>query len=89
MTPATHIGTYLGRHTAARSLLLAQVAELDFNNDGKPDVIDFRATVAGGSPVHGVKALLQFQYSLTVGLCGVRCGDAAVRGVCTMRQPRA
>lgn len=42
-----------------------EVAELDYNNDGKPDVIDFRATVAGGSPVHGVKALLQFTYSLT------------------------
>ncbi len=57
-------------HALMAFTLHLQVAELDYNNDGKPDVIDFRATVAGGSPVHGVKALLQFTYSLTVGWAG-------------------
>ncbi|KAG2501143.1 hypothetical protein HYH03_000960 [Edaphochlamys debaryana] len=42
-----------------------EVASQDLNNDGKADVIAFRAQVAGNFPIHSVKALLQFQYSLT------------------------
>ncbi|KXZ47076.1 hypothetical protein GPECTOR_38g313 [Gonium pectorale] len=42
--------------------------EEDLNNDGKPDVILFKAAVAAMFPVHSVKALLQFQYSLTLTL---------------------
>ncbi|EFJ52331.1 hypothetical protein VOLCADRAFT_102995 [Volvox carteri f. nagariensis] len=42
-----------------------QVVEEDLNNDGKPDTIDFWASVASNFPIHSVKALLQFNYSLT------------------------
>ena len=41
-----------------------QVGELDANFDGLPDVIHFQAKLASLSPVHGVKLLLQFSYSL-------------------------
>lgn len=46
-----------------------QVAQVDLNNDGLVDVIDFSASVTGPHPVHGVKALLQFTYSLSVRPC--------------------
>ncbi|GLC34480.1 hypothetical protein PLESTM_000203300 [Pleodorina starrii] len=41
-----------------------QVSDEDLNNDGKPDIINFRASVASSFPIHSVKALLQFTYSL-------------------------
>lgn len=48
-------------------LFAGQVSEQDLNFDGKPDIIEFTATVAGANPVYGVKALLQFTYVLKVG----------------------
>lgn len=43
-----------------------EAAEVDFNGDGKPDVITFTANINSGFPIHGVRALLQFQYQYTV-----------------------
>lgn len=45
---------------------MVQVGEEDINFDGKPDVVDFMATVQNDAPVYGVKALLQFRYSFEV-----------------------
>ncbi|GIL45719.1 hypothetical protein Vafri_2888 [Volvox africanus] len=42
-----------------------QVSEEDLNYDGKPDIINFSASIASSFPIHSVKALLQFKYSLT------------------------
>ena len=43
-----------------------QVAEEDFNDDQKPDMITFMVTVQGDQPIYGVKALLQFTYEFDV-----------------------
>ncbi|KAG2432865.1 hypothetical protein HXX76_008597 [Chlamydomonas incerta] len=42
-----------------------QVSSIDVNDDGKADLITFQASMANAFPVHSVKALLQFHYSLT------------------------
>jgi hypothetical protein len=46
--------------------LAMQVGEVDRNHDGKPDLIHFRARVSSTAPVHSLKLLLQFNYSLKV-----------------------
>jgi hypothetical protein len=52
-----------GRAAAAA----VRFGELDRNYDGRPDAIHFKATVAaGGGPIHSVKLLLQFNYTLQV-----------------------
>lgn len=43
-----------------------QASEEDINFDGKPDVIEFVASIQGDTPVYGVKALLQFHYKFHV-----------------------
>ncbi len=49
-------------------LLHAQVTEEDYNFDGKPDQIRFRATVQSLQQVYSAKLLLQFSYQLQVGM---------------------
>ncbi|GFR40099.1 hypothetical protein Agub_g651 [Astrephomene gubernaculifera] len=44
---------------------IVEVSEEDINDDGKPDFINFRASIGAGFPIHSVKALLQFHYSLS------------------------
>lgn len=39
-----------------------QSGEIDTNNDGKPDMIEWLATVPSTVPIHSVKLLLQFTY---------------------------
>ena len=41
-----------------------QASEQDLNFDGRPDVIDIKAVARGVGDVHGVKALLAFDYVL-------------------------
>lgn len=48
---------------------LPQAAEEDFNDDGKPDVISIKVQAAPPHPVHSVKALLQFHYTISVSAC--------------------
>ena len=43
-----------------------QVAEEDFNHDGKPDLITFTANIQSKFPIQGIRALFQFQYQYTV-----------------------
>lgn len=50
--------------TAPLSLL--QVGEEDYNQDGKPDLIRFVASVQSPVPVNSIKLLLQFSYTLKV-----------------------
>lgn len=38
----------------------------DYNFDGRADAFDFVADVAAPFTIHGVKALLQFQYTYEV-----------------------
>lgn len=47
-------------------LWVMQVGEEDYNFDGKPDMIRFTARIASAMPVHSVKLLLQFNYTLKV-----------------------
>ncbi|KAI8474264.1 MAG: transmembrane protein [Monoraphidium minutum] len=51
----------LGGSAAA---VTVQAAEMDANFDGKPDAIHFTARLAAPGPVHSVKLLLQFSYTL-------------------------
>lgn len=44
----------------------AQAGEEDWNFDGKPEVIRFTARVSSAQPIHSVKLLLQFTYTLQV-----------------------
>ena len=53
----------LGSRAAA---VTVQVGELDPNQDGQPDIIHFKAKLASPTPVHSVKLLLQFTYTLQV-----------------------
>jgi hypothetical protein len=43
-----------------------QVAEHDYNFDGKPDAITFEASMSAPFAIHSIKALLQFRYSFEV-----------------------
>ncbi|MEW5312578.1 MAG: hypothetical protein WDW38_004202 [Sanguina aurantia] len=60
-TSSPSINTEFGSKYVAATV---QASEQDLNFDGKPDIIEFTATVAGAYPVYGVKALLQFTYVL-------------------------
>lgn len=55
-----------------------QAGEEDINNDGKVDIISFSAAVAKDFPIHSVKALLQFHYSISV-RTSARVGQRAQR----------
>ncbi|MEW5302683.1 MAG: hypothetical protein WDW36_005441 [Sanguina aurantia] len=63
-TSSPSINTEFGSKYVAATV---QASEQDLNFDGKPDIIEFTATVAGAYPVYGVKALLQFTYVLKGG----------------------
>mmetsp|Transcript_7882 Transcript_7882/g.15352 ORF Transcript_7882/g.15352 Transcript_7882/m.15352 type:complete len:315 (-) Transcript_7882:171-1115(-) len=41
-----------------------KVGEEDYNHDGKPDVINFKIKLSSSYPVHSVKSLFQFKYSV-------------------------
>ena len=45
-----------------------QVAQDDFNLDGKPDMITLTANIQSSFPVQGIRALIQFNYQYTVRL---------------------
>ena len=48
----------------SRAAVDVQASEQDLNMDGKMDVIDIKATARGLGDVHGVKALMAFDYAI-------------------------
>lgn len=56
------INTQFSNYVTAATV---QAGEEDINNDGKVDIISFSAAVAKDFPIHSVKALLQFHYSIS------------------------
>jgi len=58
--------TPLRRLSVSARLPAAQATETDTNYDGKPDLVDVRVKTHGVAPVHSVKLLMGFDYTLEV-----------------------
>lgn len=63
---------FFSSNTWLQCVLPMQVTEEDYNFDGKPDQIRFKATAQSLQQVYSAKLLLQFSYQLQVGTAVAR-----------------